>query len=603
MLIYIFCIQSMKNHQTDSILVTNLTKQIIEELYGAVIFVGSYVSVYKGTNVPSGAMMTQSMFQYLFDDTYSENIILLEEYRKIPFEALMEMCPNTEKVKSAIVNLYGCNIANPVHNALIKLLTSEKFESLITPNYDLCFDSIISKDSNVITVIDESDFEKYNSVAKGKCYFKIHGSAESNFQDTLIYTLRQEGALPNWKKQLLSDLLSNKVILFIGYSGRDFDICPLIAEEISYKKIYWLSYKGDLSAYADLLIKSKEGNQILKGDLVDLLNIVYKMQIKPEKADDTNFSPKDNFFMTEKEILLWRINILDRLGFSSIGLKECETHKEVLGDDYYLKMRSAFLAHQGRYADAKFEALKRTKLSTNQIKEHLDAFIQAAAISIPHGSYLSSFLLQQKFKKRLRQLNPEKFNTFNSRFILISFTYKMRLFQILKKLPPLFFLLIWVKRNAQKNYSKAYDALRSSGSWDDRQMLQHNAERLNIPTQRTNVSLPSNVGFINLGMSTMDIIRYRDFLRFGPKDVQMEMLKRIDEYIVKAELLGIKTEVWKLCRIKLLLNRKELSGYQKLKCFSQWRRNLNNTQYVGVLHLFYKIEYWIVRLRLHYFKL
>ncbi len=575
--------------------VCKITEEIKSELQGAVIFAGSHISVYQNSGVPSGEIVISSLFTYLFGDEYSKDSKLYEEYKKIPFEALMEIAPAQEKVLSAIINLYSCSTPNPVHKALVKLLHHRKIASIITPNYDLCIDQAQKEFDNISLVVDEKDIPQSLKAAALMPYFKIHGTADPERAESIVYTLKQEGELPCWKKKFLQKLVKDKVILFLGYSGRDFDICPLIAKAMPYKKIYWLSNSGVLSAYSQYLIKSNQSNVIFLGDLICLLDKVYETKIASCDSGNVQFSPSNIFGMTGHEILVWKINVLDRLGMTSVGLKVCEQYRTELGEDFYLKMKASFLAHEGRYADAKKYCLQRAQLSKITEANQIDALMHAAGISIPLGEYWNSYRLQQKVRKRLAVPGNEDFQNLHLRFIRESFTFKMRIFQIFRKIPPLILITMLVKRSARKNYASAFKELGSSGSWDDRQLLQHNAERLGIPTENDSIALSSNVGFVNLGMPNMDIIRYRDFLRFGTSQEQIEKIKKIDEYIRRAEFLGIKTEVWKLSRLKLLRNKNNLSIDQQDEYFAKWRKNLKNTQYVPFLKVLHQLEYWTVR--------
>jgi hypothetical protein len=54
-----------------------------------------------------------------------------------------------------------------------------------------------------------------------------------------VFRLSQEGALPSWKRELLGQLVDGRDVVVMGYSGLDFDICPVLFG-LGYRRIFWL---------------------------------------------------------------------------------------------------------------------------------------------------------------------------------------------------------------------------------------------------------------------------------------------------------------------------------------------------------------------------
>ncbi|HIG17356.1 MAG TPA: hypothetical protein EYQ31_08725, partial [Candidatus Handelsmanbacteria bacterium] len=55
----------------------------------------------------------------------------------------------------------------------------------------------------------------------------------------MVFQLSQEGALPDWKRQMLARILKGRDVVVMGYSGLDFDICPILFG-LEYKRLFWL---------------------------------------------------------------------------------------------------------------------------------------------------------------------------------------------------------------------------------------------------------------------------------------------------------------------------------------------------------------------------
>ena len=85
--------------------------------------------------------------------------------------------------------------------------------------------------------------------------------------DSIITTLRGVGLkLPDKKADVLRSILENYVVFFIGYSGYDLDIYPVI-KECNCKDIYWLMKPDSKpTLQADALIRKFDA-KVYRADL------------------------------------------------------------------------------------------------------------------------------------------------------------------------------------------------------------------------------------------------------------------------------------------------------------------------------------------------
>ena len=125
-------------------------KDIIHSLKGngdLVLLVGSKISEWHPSNVPSGLEITRQVAGLLASQLPNANE---EQRRKIsnyicrtPFEYVFDRCPRKDIIRRLLSNLFCVSAPNSAHNAIAKLVSNGQIHSVITPNYDLCFDTIL----------------------------------------------------------------------------------------------------------------------------------------------------------------------------------------------------------------------------------------------------------------------------------------------------------------------------------------------------------------------------------------------------------------------------------------------------------------------------
>lgn len=332
------------------------------------ILVGSGVSLWHPTGLPSGQNFTQAMYSVLFENQFklsrSEKCLLdkifglkwNEEFSGMPFEHLMECCPSEEKANRLINRIYTSRRANPVHEALAEGLKNSLIHSIITTNYDSCIDEALDKSginyAKVVTA-DQAEITLQNSDLP--CYFKIHGSTEPGMEETPMFSLKHEGLLNQAKRQLLNFLTEKRPLVIVGYSGLDFELCPEI-ERSDITEIVWNElYAEPPSASAERLLE-KKGGHLIYGDVHIFIKNWLGTDYLPEKNEDMSGVVKDaveNIFSYE-EITLWRVKVLNSLGLPSFVFKAISRAEISAENSYFASVhsgRSHF--HAGRYKAAR----------------------------------------------------------------------------------------------------------------------------------------------------------------------------------------------------------------------------------------------------------
>jgi SIR2-like domain len=169
------------------------------------VFVGSGISIWSPSELPSGQDFTTAMFSLLFENVLfpaPEKELLAqifgtrysERFSGMPFEHLMECCPVENKATELINFLYDSRCFNKLHKALAKGMREGNIHSIVTTNYDCCFDAALEEENfSFAKVVTNAQARNVLNVQPLPCYFKIHGSVEKGLEDSPMYSLRHEG--------------------------------------------------------------------------------------------------------------------------------------------------------------------------------------------------------------------------------------------------------------------------------------------------------------------------------------------------------------------------------------------------------------------------
>ncbi len=171
--------------------------------------------------------------------------------RKVPFERLLQLINDTmadsqpRMVANLLTRTYGNGMPNANHKILTELLSKRRIHLILTTNFDDLFAQALRGIDRVIT---ESQWEQLARQLNTGTLWRptvahLHGSISK--ASSLVALMQQVGKeLQGPRRQVLEYLLANGILIFVGYSGTDEDITPIL-QGYPYQKQWWLLKPGD----------------------------------------------------------------------------------------------------------------------------------------------------------------------------------------------------------------------------------------------------------------------------------------------------------------------------------------------------------------------
>ncbi len=191
-----------------------------------------------------------------------ENIgfeIMLNDLLQICRKAAYSIYSHLAKIEK------GC-VPNQAHTFLADWLS--KGGNVVTTNWDC----LIERDNEKIKVIYKTrglnSFAKWkDNLEKGGCLFKLHGSLEEP-KSCLGALEHVRTRLRGKKADLLSYIIKHKPLCFVGWSGKDPDIPPILYEVYEKRDpslpIFWLHFEGNPPGTRSIAYNIKEIHPVLE---------------------------------------------------------------------------------------------------------------------------------------------------------------------------------------------------------------------------------------------------------------------------------------------------------------------------------------------------
>ena len=226
-----------------------------------VFLVGAGISVGAPSNLPTAKAYMSSLFKIL-DEIADENQNLFQrlydefisQQSLIRFEHLMALLNQYFDPENHVLDIYASSIyPNEFHYGLANAIHND---TVITVNFDILIElACINNGIN----INQELFESEHINDKENTLYKIHGTALKLQNDkTWTRHLKDSKSTLNnigidgykfelfeSKKLFFEKKLNNSNLIVIGYSGLDdFDICPLIEEIKTEKKLIWIDFRN-----------------------------------------------------------------------------------------------------------------------------------------------------------------------------------------------------------------------------------------------------------------------------------------------------------------------------------------------------------------------
>lgn len=208
----------------------------LRDLRETTLLVGSGLSGAEVNGLPAGGVLAKEIFSRLFSYSNRFDRDLFWDWGwTTPFEQILNEHPDPKNLEDVFRIYYSTDRLNQWQISLAECAHAGHVGAIITTNYDCCLEHALGG-ANVpfSTLVGPRDNIKPGSIP----LFKVHGSVDRR-DEPLVLSLRQEGILQEWKEATFRRLCSGKQIYVVGYSGRDFDICPVLFDT-DYAWIHWL---------------------------------------------------------------------------------------------------------------------------------------------------------------------------------------------------------------------------------------------------------------------------------------------------------------------------------------------------------------------------
>lgn len=579
------------------------------------VLVGSGVSLWQPTGLPSGQDFTRAMYSVLFRQELELSaveekllgkifgLIWSKEFSGMPFEHLMECCPSEAKANLLINKLYTARRPNAIHEALAKGLKNGLIHSVITTNYDCCIDAALDNFDVAYTkvVTDDQAKQTLRHPDDRHCYFKIHGSTEPGMERTPMFSLRHEGLLNPDKRRLLARLTANRPLVLIGYSGLDFELCPEI-ERSDIEEIVWNDLYDEPPSISAKRLLERKGGCLIHGDMRIFTQNWLKTLSLPEKTEDKTVTVRnavEEVFSAE-EITLWRIKTLNSLGLPAFVFNALRRSEISSGNAYFVFIQSGrAYFHAGRYRAARrnFKRAMREAVFRRDAEKIADAALETSdayrSFGAPVRAYLFTWLVDVLRLESLRTKKLIKQSLIIKDFLEIIRSLKR---VSIKKFGESFFVktiaapLRCAGKKLQISLEKkligcAQESL-LTGNWIDFQQTSLIAEGLDVDISTAEhadyyLPPPAAEGYRHLAYYIPQTMVFYDrcLRENGYSIANSEMRREWRRHVKICRLLGIDSSLWKILalspseRIKTKARKVfDRCEYGRCKRFFDWKK-------------------------------
>ncbi len=292
---------------------------------------------------------------------------------RVPFEVVLHfgsLVIGRDPILDLLTNILSSRAWNPIHEFLGDWVRAPD-SVLVTPNYDVGIECSVLGSPNR-TDLDQQLLGRgiqrvYANTSGGKpnrgsLLFKLHGTIDH--PESIVFEMPQEAQLDQWKQDLLSDVLSERAVLFVGYSGVDFEVLPELLR-LPLQKVYWNALHWDSlkqSPGAALLIQAKRGLPLI-GHMCDLfrgLGLRREVEEPLREVGALEDAVREAFLVETRKA--WFGVTLTRLGVGCAARAVLEDATRAYpGSEVIARDLGVALFHEGRYRSA-YRHLRRIAL-------------------------------------------------------------------------------------------------------------------------------------------------------------------------------------------------------------------------------------------------
>jgi len=567
----------------------SLTSDDLESILGAdpiVSLVGSGISTYEPTDLPAGQSVTSAVLQVLSnlpgasDQDEADQRQLDKLLAMIPFEALMERCPSPQKVRGIIFTLYGGGREpNGIHHSIAQLALNKRINSIITTNYDLALDEALRcAGAGLPLVVRDTD-----APVGERAYFKIHGTASPNHEDTLVYSLRLEAAMPPWKRNLLEKLIHGRVFLVVGYSGFDFEVCPQIPKAKPHSVIWNFFEEKDMQTSPGYKRLVADGVAVIPliGNVWTLLELLRCNETETGRHRSTaNVEHMLRSSFSKEELILWRINLLNSMGNGRLSLRTLKATDN--GPASYDRLRAYAESehHRGQYRNAEKFYLRASKIAPDDLSRRM-CLLDASDEARCFGHWRRAEKLIDFAIERLpHSMSKLDRNGLRARELLKRTLVLGQWIQTTSKLARLTTKVdkkdkLGLERRTKTSQAQAAEWISEgsglaivNGLWFDFQQYRLWAERMSLSASLVMSRgpfepPPSREGYQQLGYSLALLMVNRDQAKREARSGSRtdRMADELEQSLIVADHLGCHPEIWKLAHTLITLFRQRQVRY------------------------------------------
>lgn len=299
--------------------------------------VGAGISMDPPANMPSAKQIVKSLLELFAPPEEIDNLLVQEMLR---FELVVEKIQDIfdENLKFLDYLKYVTE-PNVIHLFLSNAITRGNY--VVTTNFDYLIECALLRvlDKNwhqdITPVISKEDYIIYQdpkTVLASNKYpiYKIHGSKRNiitgrDTKESLITTLsalgkdRAEGetfAIEPYKKPAIFNLMNNRTLVVMGYSGSDdFDIGPALKEMPFLNRLIWIEHSKDSKTEIINISKKKDvfsqENSSKLDKLLDYIYTKHNFEVILIKTNTNDFVQKRLWNIFLPFLPLNEINLFD----------------------------------------------------------------------------------------------------------------------------------------------------------------------------------------------------------------------------------------------------------------------------------------------------
>ncbi len=285
--------------------------------------VGAGVSMDAPTNMPSAVKIVRSLLNLCAPPEEVENLLLLDKLR---YELVVEKIQDEfDEDLKFLDYLEKVTSPNAIHMFLGNAIVRGNY--VVTTNFDYLIEQALIKildkqwHQEILPVITKNDFSSHqnpkNLMVAGKYpVYKIHGAkrniiTKDDTKESLITTIsslgreREEGetfAIEPYKKPAVYNLISDRTLVVMGYSGSDdFDLGPTLKELPFLNRLIWIEHSQN--EHFEILVVNKNKNIENSEDLSRIEQLLREISISADFEVILIKANTGNFVQTK----LWKI--------------------------------------------------------------------------------------------------------------------------------------------------------------------------------------------------------------------------------------------------------------------------------------------------------